>query len=140
MSKCPGAGHCRDCGNGGGALLVGVVLVVIIVALARPVGRAVGHAADQAARFFGELLMVLAYALASVVAMAALAGVSWGVYRLWRWQGRRRVTRPAELVPPVVGYVLRSPSAASIEAPKERAATIHHVVPGYVEVTRRDEL
>jgi hypothetical protein len=113
--------HCPGCGDGGGgaAAVVLVVLAVIIAAIARPVA----HAAGDVLRVLTTALEVTAIAVASVLGLAALAGMAYGAALVYRWHARNRQAIPRH-TPAVqrVSWTLSAPRRRVIE-PRPPAIT-----------------
>lgn len=116
MSKCPGL-HCKGCGDGNGA---GAVLAVIAVLLTcAAIAKPAMHAAGAVLHFVVTALEITGIVLAG----AALAG--WAGHLAWRARQRRAAgAQRAVLYPPAAPRAVPARSAAP-ELPATREVHLH---------------
>ena len=105
--KCPGAGHCPGCGDGGGPVVGIAVVVLAIIAIAER--HTIEHGADVVAR----ILVITAISAACITVAAVAVAVTVAT--------RRRLNRPAAARPaimaPVTVVSLGRAERPAIEAP-----------------------
>lgn len=119
MSKCSGL-HCPGCGDGGG----GLVVVLVVLAVAGAIIHAIWHTLVEVAE-------ITAFTVLGIAGLAALAGLGYAVMRV-----RASIARPRQQAAPkaviIASTITRQPPAI---APPQRASW---PLPGTWEEIRPD--
>lgn len=128
MSGCKGL-HCPGCGDGGGAGIIALVVLVVIGATVHAVWHTIVEVAE-----------IAAWTVVGLAGLAAAAGIAWGVRRILQEAPRRPVSPgPVSQIPPGTRPRLEGSHNQAIEPPRELHLHLHGLAPGQLAaiVTQR---